>query len=164
MASSGDKTIDDDNAFTAESLYGTNCQSTYAGALSFMRRKYTRDLTGVDVAVTGIPFDLATTNRPGTRFGPAGIRRASAMLTSKGHWPWDFDPLDRLAVIDYGDCYFELGYTEKMVKAVEAHATEIIEGGASLLTLGGDHYISFTLLSANYKKYGPHSLVPSPEI
>ena len=51
MASRGDKTIGD-NAFTAESLYGTNWQPTYAGALSFLRRKYTRDLTGVDVAVT----------------------------------------------------------------------------------------------------------------
>ena len=56
-----------DNAFTATSLYGPGRQPAYAGALSFMRRKYTRDLTGVDVAVSGIPFDLATSNRPGTR-------------------------------------------------------------------------------------------------
>ena len=66
------KTIGD-NAFTAESLYGTNWQPTYAGALSFMRRKYTRDLTGVDVAVTGLPFDLATTHRPG-EIGRAACR------------------------------------------------------------------------------------------
>ena len=158
MASRGDKTIGD-NAFTAESLYGTNWQPTYAGALSFLRRKYTRDLTGVDVAVTGLPFDLATTNRPGARFGPAGIRRASAQLAWGPPWPWGFNPVDRLAVIDYGDCNFELGYTEKMVEAAEAHATEIIEGGASMLTLGGDHYISLPLLRAHAKKYGPLSLV-----
>ena len=46
-----------------------------------------------------------------------------------------------------------------MVEAAEAHATEIIEGGASMLTLGGDHYISLPLLRAHAKKYGPLSLV-----
>ena len=48
-----------DEAFRRESIKGTQWESTYAGALSFMRRKYTRDLTGVDIAVTGIPFDQA---------------------------------------------------------------------------------------------------------
>ena len=47
-----------DHAFTAESLYGTRVEHAYSGALSFLRRKYTRDLDGVDVAVTGIPLDL----------------------------------------------------------------------------------------------------------
>ena len=75
------KSKNGDNAFTGKSLYGTQVEHAYAGALSFLRRKYTRDLDGVDVAVTGIPLDLATTNRPGTRFGPAGIRAASAQLS-----------------------------------------------------------------------------------
>ena len=46
-----------DEAFRRENLKGTQWEPTYAGALSFMRRKYTRDLTGVDIAVTGVPFD-----------------------------------------------------------------------------------------------------------
>ena len=67
-----------DNAFTAASPMGTVKGSpSYAGALSFMRRKYSRDLDGVDVAVVGIPLDTATTNRPGARFGPRAIRDAS---------------------------------------------------------------------------------------
>ena len=69
-----------DHAFTAESPYGTVVEPTYSGALSFMRRRYTRDLAGVDVAVSGVPLDLATSNRPGARFGPAAIRKASAQL------------------------------------------------------------------------------------
>ena len=56
---------DGDLAFTRESLYGTIAEPTYSGATSFMRRKYTRDLKGVDVVVTGVPLDTATTNRPG---------------------------------------------------------------------------------------------------
>ena len=65
---------DNDHAFRREDLYGTTSEPTYGGALSFMRRKYTRDLAGVDGAVTGVPFDSATTNRPGARFGPRAIR------------------------------------------------------------------------------------------
>ena len=69
-----------DNAITRESLYGTTPEPTYAGVTSFMRRKYTRDLDGVDVVVTGVPLDTATTNRPGARFGPRAIRAASSIM------------------------------------------------------------------------------------
>ena len=62
-----------DYAFARENHYGSVSEPTYGGALSFLRRKYTRELDGVDVAVSGVPLDLATTNRPGARFGPAGI-------------------------------------------------------------------------------------------
>ena len=68
-----------DNAILREDLYGTTAEPTYAGALSFMRRKYTRDLDGVDVVVAGVPLDTATTNRPGARFGPRGVRAASTI-------------------------------------------------------------------------------------
>ncbi len=151
--------IPGDHAFTADSLYGTVDQPAYAGAQSFMRRKYTRDLTGVDVAVSGIPFDAATTNRPGARFGPEGIRRASTQLSYGGVWPWRFDPFDRLAVIDHGDCHFDLGNSDSMLAAVEAHAAKFIEAGVSMLTLGGDHFVSLPLLRAHAKRYGPLSLV-----
>jgi arginase family enzyme len=86
-----------DNAFTATELLGTVKGSpSFAGALSFMRRKYTRDLAGVDVAVTGIPLDLATTNRPGARFGPRAIRAATPGISWSRPWPWDFDPFDHM--------------------------------------------------------------------
>ena len=66
-----------DQAIHRDDLRGTRVEPTYSGVLSFMRRKYTRTLEGVDVAVTGIPLDTATTNRPGARFGPRAIRQAS---------------------------------------------------------------------------------------
>ena len=148
-----------DHAFNAEGLYGTVTEATYAGALSFMRRKYTRDLTGVDVAVTGIPYDLATTNRPGTRFGPAGIRRASANLAWGPSWPWGFSPVDRLAVVDTGDCTFDFGRPAGVPDEIEAHASAIIEQGPMLLSMGGDHFVTYPLLKAHAKKYGPLSLI-----
>jgi len=153
------KSKNGDNAFTGKSLYGTQVEHAYAGALSFLRRKYTRDLEGVDVAVTGIPLDLATTNRPGTRFGPAGIRAASAQLSWGAVWPWGFDPTERLAIIDYGDCTFDFGRPDGIPAAIEAHAEAIIARDVSLLSLGGDHFVTLPLLRAHAKRFGPLSLI-----
>lgn len=149
-----------DRAITREDLYGTKPEPTYAGAMSFMRRKYTRDLSGVDVVVSGIPFDTATTNRPGTRFGPRAIRAASTIMAWEKPYGMEFDPFDKLAVVDYGDCYFDFGHPEKVPDAIEAHATEIISKGPALLALGGDHFIAYPLLKAHAKKHGaPLSLI-----
>jgi agmatinase len=128
--------------------------------MSFMRRKYTRDLSGVDVVVSGIPFDTATTNRPGTRFGPRAIRAASTIMAWERPYGMEFDPFDKLAVVDYGDCYFDFGHPEKVPDTIEAHATEIIGKGPALLALGGDHFIAYPLLKAHAKKHGaPLSLI-----
>lgn len=72
-----------DCAIHRQSLRGCETENTYGGVLSFMRRRYTRDLTGVDVAVTGVPLDLATTYQPGARLGPSAIRAATAQLNEK---------------------------------------------------------------------------------
>jgi len=149
-----------DHAFTREDLYGTTPEPTYAGATSFMRRKYTRELEGVDVVVTGIPLDTATTNRPGTRFGPRAIRAASTIMAWEKPYGMQFDPFDKLAVVDYGDCFFDFGRPLQVPDAIEAHATEIISQGPALLALGGDHFIAYPLLKAHAKKHGaPLSLI-----
>jgi len=108
-----------DQAFRATNLYGREEEMTFGGALSFLRRKYTRDLSGADVVVSGIPFDSATSNRPGARFGPAAIRAGSVLLAELHAFPSGFDPFDRLAVVDYGDCYIDYGYPQNVVEIVE---------------------------------------------
>jgi agmatinase len=148
-----------DAAFRRDSHFGTEVEATYAGAHSFMRRKFTRDLRGVDIAITGIPFDQAVTNRPGTRFGPEAIRRASSQHAWGPYWPWFFDPFDTLAVVDYGDCFFDWGRKEDVPGRIEQHAAEIIDAGVSMVSLGGDHFISYPLLKAHAAKHGPLSLV-----
>jgi agmatinase len=148
-----------DDAFRRTELKGSNWEATYAGALSFMRRKYTRDLVGVDIAVTGVPFDQAVSHRSGTRMGPEGIRRASAENAWGPFWPWNFDPFDTLAVTDYGDCFFDWGKKEDFPQTLENHATSIIANGTEMIALGGDHYISYPLLKAHAKKHGPLALV-----
>lgn len=149
-----------DNAFTATELLGTVKGSpSFAGALSFMRRKYTRDLAGVDVAVTGIPLDLATTNRPGARFGPRAVRAATPGISWSRPWPWDFDPFDHISVVDYGDCEFDHGTPESIVPFIQKHIAEILEGGAASLVLGGDHFVTYPVLKAYAAHHGPLSLV-----
>ena len=96
--------IPGDHAFTADSPYGAApMEYMYAGALSFMRRPYSRDLSKADLAITGVPFDTATTNRPGARFGPRAVRAASTNIAWARPWPWEFDPFEKMAVVDYGD-------------------------------------------------------------
>jgi agmatinase len=49
-----------------------------------MKAPYIEDANSVgnyDVAVVGVPFDGGCTYRSGTRFGPQGIRRISALYT-----------------------------------------------------------------------------------
>lgn len=149
-----------DLAIVRDNLYGTTLEPTYSGVTSFMRRKYTRDLAGVDVAVTGVPLDTATTNRPGARFGPRSIRAASSIMAWERPYGMEFDPFDKLAVIDYGDCLFDFGRPETVPAAIQAHASQVIDNGPALLALGGDHFITYPLLKAHAKKHGaPLSLL-----
>ncbi len=78
-----------DHAFTATSLKSSATDPTYAGVLSFMRRRYTKDLSGVDAVVWGIPIDAAVSNRPGARFGPQAIRQASAIFDNDPQYPFE---------------------------------------------------------------------------
>ncbi len=148
-----------DQAFRNDSPYGRESEMTYSGALSFMRRRYSRELRGVDIAVSGIPFDAATSFRPGARFGPAAVRAASTQLAELLAFPGGFDPFDTLAVVDYGDCMLDYGYPNNVVEQIEAHALEILAAGSSMLTFGGDHFVTYPLLKAHAKHHGPMALV-----
>jgi agmatinase len=148
-----------DHAFTSEDPRGSRVEPAFAGALSFLRSRYTRDLSGVDVVVTGIPLDTATTNRPGARFGPRAIRAASAQMAWTRPYGWSFDPLEKLSVVDFGDCAWDHGRPEGIPSAIEVHADTIIASGAAMLSMGGDHFISYPLLKAHARRHGRLSLV-----
>ena len=96
-----------DDAFTRSDLRGLSFENTFGGATSFLRRRYTKDLAGVDIAVTGVPFDQAVTNRPGTRLGPRAIREASALQAVDPPYGWPFNVLEDCAIADYGDLAFD---------------------------------------------------------
>ena len=132
---------------------------TYGGVLSFMRRPYSRDLSEVDLAIWGIPFDSAVSNRPGARFGPQGIRRASAIFDDDPQYPFNLDPFKVLNVVDYGDCAFDYGYNKDVPECIETQAREILQSGVQLFSLGGDHFVTYPLLKVHQEKYGTLALV-----
>jgi agmatinase len=148
-----------DHAFRSSTLKGGAQDPTYAGALSFMRRRYSHDLTGVDLAILGVPLDVAVTNRPGARFGPQAIRRASAILDGDPQYPFGFDIYGDLAAVDYGDVALDLHNPLTISDTIEAEARAILDADVHLFSLGGDHFITWPLLKAHAAKHGPLALV-----
>ena len=149
-----------DIAFTGKQPYGMGQEIAHSGALSLFRRMYSKEVDQSDLIISGVPFDLAVTNRPGTRFGPRSIRAASSNLAwSGGPWPWGFDPFENILATDYGDCVIDHGHPETVPAQIEAHARHLLSGGANMLTMGGDHFVTYPILKAVNEKYGPVSLV-----
>jgi len=149
-----------DGAFTATDRRGLAYENVFGGATSFLRRRYTKDLTGFDLAVTGVPFDQAVTHRPGTRFGPRAIREASSLQTNDPPYGWDgFDPLSEFAIADYGDMAFDYADVRGVPALLQAHIGGILGQGCGTVTLGGDHFITLPILRAYAEKYGPMSVV-----
>jgi len=148
-----------DQAFTRADLKGPSFENAFGGATSFLRRKYTKDLRGVDIAITGVPFDQAVTNRTGTRLGPRAIREASTLQPYDPPYGWDFDVLSECAIADYGDLAFDYAQVSEFPATLTRHIAGILEAGAASVALGGDHYISFPILRAYAEKFGPMSLL-----
>lgn len=138
-----------DHAFTARQSLGAAGDPTYAGAQSFMRRRFTKTVKGADAVVWGIPFDAAVSNRPGARFGPQAIRRASAIFDNDPQYPFGIDLFEQLAVVDYGDCLLDYGYPNRAPATIEREAARILRTGAFLVSLGGDHSVTWPLLKAH---------------
>jgi len=134
-------------------------QLTFAGCPSFMRRPFSKDLTEVDLAITGIPFDCATTNRPGTRLGPRAVREQSTLQGHDAPYGWAKDPFETLGMVDYGDCQFDFAKVSEIPQAIENHISKIITQGTTALSIGGDHYVTYPILKAHAAVHGPLALL-----
>jgi agmatinase len=111
-----------------------------------------------DVVILGAPFDGTVSGRSGTRMGPRAIREQSMQL-------WGYNnalavaPFEMLRVVDGGDVEVVPPSVEATHRNIEAAALEVLDSGARLVTLGGEHSISLPLLRAHAKKFGPVTLV-----
>jgi len=148
-----------DQAFTRETPRGPSYENTFSGATSFLRRRYSKDLSGADIAVTGIPFDQAVTNRPGTRLGPRAIREASALQSPDAPYGWGYDPMSEFTILDYGDIAFDYARVAEFPRALRAHVAGILDADAACIALGGDHSITLPILQAHADRHGPLSVV-----
>ncbi len=120
---------------------------TFATAPGFLGRAQ-RDGTAT-YAVAGIPLDLGTTNRAGTRDGPGAIRRASRMLVDGIH-PHHWTDPQHMDLVDVGEFAIALGDLAGSLKLIEAQAAR----HAHLMALGGEHSVTLPLLRAAAKRLG----------
>jgi agmatinase len=112
------------------------------------------------VVVLGVPYDLATTGRAGTRNGPDAIRSASPHISwERRRWPWRFALDERIQIVDAGNIDFQVADSRSMVSALQAQTRSILAAGKTQLSLGGDHYITLPILREHAAKFGPISLI-----
>ena len=147
-----------DSGFRGKPGQGMSHTMSFGGAPSFFRVPYQAELEGIDVAITGVPFDIATTNRSGARLGPRAIRNASLSLAWERPWPWTTDPLAVLRVVDNGDCEPADGDLLSVLH-IERHISNITNKGVASLVLGGDHFVTYPSIRAHAAKYGRLSLI-----
>lgn len=117
----------------------------YAGINTFMKAPYIEDVRQVgkfDAAVLGVPFDGGTTYRPGTRFGPQGIRRISALYTPY-NYELGVDLREQMSLCDVGDVFTIPANIEKTFDQISRAVAHVFSSGALPVILGGDHAIGF---------------------
>jgi agmatinase len=130
----------------------------FAGIRTFMRAPHVTDPKGVDAAVFGIPFDTATSFRPGARFGPEGIRSASALIRPY-HATLEVNVVDALSIVDYGDLPVSPGDVLRTYAQIEEAMLPLVTADVFPLALGGDHSITLAELRVLARKHGPLCLV-----
>jgi agmatinase len=117
----------------------------YAGINTFMKAPYIEDVNRVgefDVAILGVPHDSGTTYRPGTRFGPQGIRRISALYTPY-NYEMGVDLREQITLCDVGDIFTIPANNEKSFDQISKGVAHVFASGAFPIILGGDHSIGF---------------------
>jgi len=130
-----------------------------AGISTFLRLPRQSNLTAVDVAFVGLPFDPALIGPAGARFGPQAMRRASLALRPHYNPAQRIQVFDRVSAVDYGDSPVRLGFLENSLPMMTATVANVIEGGAVPIVLGGDRDVSLAGLDAASDLHGALSLI-----
>ena len=137
---------------------GGNEMPRFGGPATMMRLPTQSSAAGLDVAFVGIPIDIGTSNRPGTRLGPRQIRDESRMLR-----PYNMAtgaaPFEHLQVADIGDVAINTFDLKKSVAIISDAYDDILSHGAVPLTMGGDHTLTWPILRAMKKRHGPVALI-----
>jgi guanidinobutyrase len=137
---------------------GGNEMPRFAGIASMFRLPVQADASGLDVAICGVPLDIGTSNRVGTRYGPRQIRTESVLVRPYG-MATGAAPFDSFQVADTGDVALNTYNLAKSLEIIEAHYDGLLAQGARTVSLGGDHTIALPILRAIARKHGPVALV-----
>ena len=137
---------------------GGNEMPRFGGPGTMMRLPFQETAEGLDACFIGVPLDIGTSNRSGTRFGPRQIRNESALIR-----PYNMAtraaPFDSLQVADVGDVATNPYDLKKSVEIITAAFDEVLATGCRTLTLGGDHTLALPILRSMAKRHGPVGLI-----
>ncbi len=137
---------------------GGNDLARFSGPNTFMRLPMAASLAGLDVAILGIPMDIGTSWRSGTRFGPKQIRSESAMIR-----PYNMAtkaaPFDSLQIADIGDLAINTFSLSDSLSIIKDSYDGILEQAVTPVAMGGDHSITLPILRAIAAKHGPVALI-----
>ena len=135
-----------------------NDLARFSGPNTFMRLPQVNDLKSLDVAVLGIPIDIGTSWRSGTRFGPKQVRSESAMIR-----PYNIQtgaaPFDSLNVADIGDLAINTFSLKESLQIIAESYEAILKRDVITLAIGGDHSMTLPILRAMADRHGPVALV-----
>lgn len=107
--------------------------------------------------VLGVPFDGATSFRPGSRMAPRAIREQSLMLTDGVHPDYPVELMNWVG--DGGDCAVPQGNTITSHEHIYRQALTLVTQGHHVVCLGGDHSITLPLLRAVHTQQGNMGVV-----
>ncbi len=127
------------------SLFSRGLDPQFAGINTFLKSPYCENINDIgkyDVAVVGAPFDMGTTYRPGTRFGPEAVRRISGLYDSYSP-DLGMDLLEEINIGDAGDIFVIPSNIEKTFDQIDLGISHILDKGAFPVIIGGDHSIGF---------------------
>lgn len=132
----------------------------FAGINTFMKAPFiekVKDVGDFDATVIGVPFDGGCTYRAGTRFGPQGIRRISALYTPY-NYEMGIDLREQMSLCDAGDVFTIPANIEKSFDQISNAVAHVAATGSFPIILGGDHSIGFPtvrgLASVTSKRIG----------
>jgi guanidinobutyrase len=135
-----------------------NDMPRFGGISTFMRLPGTNAPADLDVAVVGVPFDIGTSNRPGARFGPRGIRGESVLIR-----PYNMAtraaPFDSLRVDDCGDVATNPFNLSDSIARIEAHFDALMDSDVTTVSMGGDHTVVLPILRSMARRHGSVGLV-----
>jgi guanidinobutyrase len=137
---------------------GGNEMPRFGGPATMMRLPAQETAEGLDACFVGIPLDIGTSNRSGSRLGPRQIRDESRMIR-----PYNMAtraaPFDSIQVADIGDVPINTFDLKASVDIITGHYRGILAHGAIPLTLGGDHTLTWPILRAMKERHGPVALI-----
>jgi guanidinobutyrase len=113
---------------------------------------------GIEVGIVGVPLDIGTSNRTGTRFGPRQIR-AESVLVRPYNMATGAAPFDSFQVADLGDVALNPFNLKDSIDIIEQHYRKLLQDVSTPMSLGGDHTIALPILRAVAEKHGPVALI-----